>query len=80
LSAPCIKSDAQVEVRAAGGAPITAAINAIAESLANRGSLVAADEAFRFVRAVLHGTVDLVHEQEMSLSLVLSIRQSEILS
>lgn len=57
--------DAQAEVRAAGGATISPTVDALADSLSRRGSRVAATDAFPLVRAVVHGIVDLVHEQEL---------------
>lgn len=56
--------DTQAEVRAAGGASIATAVDAIAESLERRGSQVEATDAFPLFRAVLHGIVDLAHEKE----------------
>lgn len=56
--------DTRSEVRAAGGATIEAATTAIQASLVRRGSPTTAENAFPLVRALLHGVVDLVHEQE----------------
>jgi AcrR family transcriptional regulator len=57
--------DARAEVRAAGGASITATIDALAESLTRRGSRATATDTFPLVRAVVHGIVDLVRDQEL---------------
>ena len=57
--------DTREEVRAAGRASIEVALNALAEALEQRNGSVSADEAFPLLRAVLHGTVSLVHEKEL---------------
>lgn len=57
--------DALAEVRAAGGASITTTIDALAESLTRRGSRATATDTFPLVRAIVHGIVDLMHEQEL---------------
>ena len=57
--------DTREEVRAAGRLSIEGGLGPLAEALERRGSSMSAEEAFPLLRAVLHGTVDLVHEKEL---------------
>lgn len=57
--------DEREEVRSAARPSIDVALRALAESLEQRSSPVSAEEAFPLLRAVLHGTVGLVHEKEL---------------
>jgi AcrR family transcriptional regulator len=57
--------DEREEVRSAARPSIDFALHALAESLEQRNSAVSAEEAFPLLRAVLHGTVGLVHEKEL---------------
>jgi AcrR family transcriptional regulator len=57
--------DTREEVWAASRASIGVAHDAIAEALELRNSPISTDEAFPLLRAILHGTVDLVHEKEL---------------
>lgn len=57
--------DTRDDVREAGGASIQVALDAIGRSLANRGSEASPEEVFPMVRAVLHGVVSLVAENEL---------------
>lgn len=52
-------------MRSEGRASIEVALSALAESLERRNSSVSAEDAFPLLRAVLHGTVSLVHEKEL---------------
>lgn len=57
--------DEREEVRSAARPSIDVALRALTESLQQRNSPVPAEEAFPLLRAVLHGTVGLVHEKEL---------------
>ena len=52
-------------MRSAARPSIDVALRALTESLEQRSSPVSAEEAFPLLRAVLHGTVSLVHEKEL---------------
>jgi AcrR family transcriptional regulator len=57
--------DERAEVRSAARPSIDVALHALTEALAERNRPIAAEEAFPLLRAVLHGTVGLVHEKEL---------------
>ena len=57
--------DEREEVRSAARPSIEVALRALDESLEQRNSPMPAEEAFPLFRAVLHGTVGLVHEKEL---------------
>jgi len=57
--------DEREELRSAARPSIDLALHALAESLEQRNSSVSAEEAFPLLRAILHGTVGLVHEKEL---------------
>lgn len=61
--------DTRQDVRTAGGATIELAYSALGESLKNRNKQTSAEEAFPMVRAILHGVVALVTENELEVDM-----------